>query len=125
MPIAAMVRPGVTDQSVIYAIGRVDESGKVAAAQIVDRLGWETGDRLAVTIVRGVVVFQRDREGLLSVPKKRTLTIPSAARRACGISPGDTLMLAATAEFETILVHPPAVLDKMMTLYHGNGHGTE
>ncbi len=118
LPLAAMLLPTLSDGSFIYTIARVDDSGAVSAAHVLDCLGWRTGDRLDVKTVRNVVVLQRRRAGLHAVPKKRALVIPAAARRACGIQTGDSLMLAADAELETVLIHPPAVLDKMMALYH-------
>ncbi|MFL6118766.1 hypothetical protein [Actinophytocola sp.] len=108
-----------------YAISRVDESGVVAATHVLERLGWRTGDRLSVTTARNVIVVRRKPEGLQVVPKRRLLVIPAAVRRACGIRTGDSLLLAAAVEVDTVLIHPPAVLDKMMTLYHHEGPGDD
>lgn len=118
LPLAAMLIPTLSDGSLTYAVSRVDESGVVAATHVLERLGWRTGDRLAVTTVRNVIVMRRNRDGVQAVPKRRLLVIPAAARRACGIRTGDSLLLAAAVEVDTILIHPPAVLDQMMTLYH-------
>jgi bifunctional DNA-binding transcriptional regulator/antitoxin component of YhaV-PrlF toxin-antitoxin module len=101
-----------------YALSRIDESGAVAATHVLERLGWRTGDRLAVTTARNIVVVRRKRDGLQAVPKRPLLVIPAAARRTCGIRTGDSLLLAAAIEVDTVLIHPPAVLDKMMTLYY-------
>ncbi|CRK56875.1 hypothetical protein [Alloactinosynnema sp. L-07] len=64
-----------------------------------------------------------DSAGLHVVPKKRSLVIPVSARRACGIRPRDTLLLVAAPQFQVLLVHPPSVLDRMMTLYHSRERG--
>ena len=118
LPLAAVLLPTLSDCSLTYAISRVDESGVVAATYVLERLGWRTGDRLAVTTARNVIVVRRKRDGLQAVPKRRLLVIPAAVRRTCGIRTGDSLLLAAAVEVDTVLIHPPAVLDQMMTLYH-------
>lgn len=123
LPLAPARLALATDGSLQYAIGRIDESGKVPAAQILDGLSWHPGDRLTVTVEHEVAVFQRDPSGPLTVSKRRALVIPASARRACGIKPADSLLLVAAMDFAIVVVHPPAVLDKMMTFYHqSNGH---
>ncbi|MPZ79065.1 MAG: hypothetical protein GEV28_01135 [Actinophytocola sp.] len=101
----------------VYAISRVDESGVVVAAHVLDRLDWRTGDRLAVTTARNIVMIHLKRDGLQVVPKRRLLVIPAATRRTCGIQTGDSFMLATAADLDTVLIHPPAVLDWTMTPY--------
>lgn len=123
LPLARARLALTTDGSLRYAIGRVDESGKVPAAQILDELGWRPGDRLIVTVERGVAVFQRDPAGRLIVSKRRALVLPASTRRACGINTADSLLLVAAPNFATVVVHPPQVLDMMTTLYHqGDDH---
>lgn len=120
VPLADILRPALSDQSFRYSIARVDESGRVAVAQVLAYLGWRTGDRLTISTARDVVIVQRRSTGLHTVPEKRSLVIPASARRVCGIEAGDTVMLAAAAEFDIVLVHPSAVLDKMMAFYHSD-----
>jgi hypothetical protein len=120
LPLALPRLALATDRSLQYAIGRIDESGKVSATQILDCLGWHPGDHLVVSVERGVVVFQRDPAGSVTVSKRRILVIPASARRACGIQPADSLLLVAAADFATVVVHPPSALDTMVTLYHQN-----
>jgi hypothetical protein len=107
-----------TDGSLRYSFGRLDESGKVPAARLLDLLGWHPGDRLAVGVERQVAIFTRDPVGIVAVARRHALVVPAVTRRACGLNAGDCLLLAAAERFEAIVVHPPAVLDKMMTLYH-------
>lgn len=118
LPLAPARLALATDESLQYAIGRIDESGKVPAAQILDGLGWQPGDRFVVTVERGVAVYQRDPAGPLAVSKRRALVVPAFARRACGIKRADSLLLVAATDFAAVVVHPPSALDKMMTLYH-------
>lgn len=117
-PLTAMRLPTLSDGTLTYSAARVDSSGTVPAAQTLAKLRWHTGDRLAITTVREVVVISHDTSGLHSVPKKRSLIIPAVVRRACGIRPGDLVVLAAATELGILLIHPPTVLDMMMMLYH-------
>lgn len=121
LPLAAALSSASIESTIRYAIGSIDESGKVPAAQVLESLGWQGGDRLSVTVRRGVVVLQCDPDGLVAVTKRRALVIPAAARRACGIRKADAVLIAAIVGFNTAVVHPQAVIDRMMTLYH-HGH---
>lgn len=117
LPLASPERPA-EDGKLRYAIGRIDESGKVPAAHVLDVLDWHAGDRVAVAVQHGVAVVRRDVNGPVAVSKRRALVIPSAVRRACGILAPDTLLLAAAVEYDVVFVHPPSIMDAMMALYH-------
>ncbi len=106
------------ERSLQYAIARIDSSGTVPAAQLLGVLHWRPGDRLAITVVRGVAVFRRDRAGQVSVSRRRALTVPISERRSWGIQPGDSLLLVASTVHGVVFVHPPSVMDRMMALYH-------
>lgn len=118
LPLAAARLAASTDGSLRYAISRIDYAGAVPAAQLLDSLGWHPGDRLAVAVERNVAIFRRDLIGVSTITRRRALVVPVATRRACGVKTGDSLLLAAASEFGVVVLHPPAVLDKMMTLYH-------
>ncbi|MGH3757160.1 hypothetical protein [Actinophytocola sp.] len=118
LPLATARLAASTDGSLRYAISRIDGYGKVPAAQLLDSLGWHPGDRLTVAVERNIAIFQRDLTGVSTITRRRALVMPIATRRACGLTTGDSLLLAAAAQFDVIVAHPPAVLDKMMTLYH-------
>ena len=118
LPLAVPYPPASTQRTLQYAIGRIDESGAVPAAHILEGLGWQPGDRLTVRTEHGVVVLRRDPAGPVAVTRRRALVVPAAVRRACGIKTADSVLLAAATEGDTVVVHPPSVLDTMMTLYH-------
>lgn len=122
LPLAAARLAASTDGSLRYAISRIDDYGKVPAAHLLDSLGWHPGNRLAVAVDRNVAIFRRDLTGVSAITKRRALVVPVATRRACGLKAGDSLLLAAAAQFDVIIAHPPAVLDTMMTLYHQGPH---
>jgi len=110
--------PVVQEGSLVYAMGRADASGTVAATQVLNALGWHTGDRVDIGTIRNVVVIRRSTRGRYTVPRKRVIVIPAAARHACGIRAGVSLLLAAAPEHQTLIVHAESALDLMMTLYY-------
>jgi hypothetical protein len=70
---------------VVYGIGRIDSSGRVADRAVISALGWRGGDRLTLTAGAGVVVARRDPGGLVTVPARPYIVIPAALRRRCGL----------------------------------------
>ena len=45
---------------VVYGIGRIDASGRIADRAVTSALGWRGGDRLTLTADAGVVTARRD-----------------------------------------------------------------
>jgi hypothetical protein len=45
---------------VVYGIGRIDASGRIADRAVISALGWRGGDRLTLTADAGVVTARRD-----------------------------------------------------------------
>jgi len=56
------------DTAMLYGVGRVDASGRVANRDIVRALGWQPGDKLDVIPSLGGIVILSSPDGLLSVP---------------------------------------------------------
>jgi bifunctional DNA-binding transcriptional regulator/antitoxin component of YhaV-PrlF toxin-antitoxin module len=121
LPLASPSSGSSVDGTLRYAVGRIDVSGSVPAASLLSLLEWHPGDRVGIVVRRGVAIARRDPTGQVAVTKRRALVIPVAARRACGICNQDSLLLAAAVEYDTVFVHPPSIVDKMMTLYHRSG----
>jgi hypothetical protein len=69
---------------VVYGIGRIDASGRVADRAITSALGWRGGDRLALTASAGVMVARRDPDGMITVPARSHIVIPAAVGAAAG-----------------------------------------
>jgi hypothetical protein len=53
---------------VVYGIGRIDASGRVADRAVTEVLGWRGGDRLTLTAEAGVATARRDPRGMVTVP---------------------------------------------------------
>lgn len=50
--------------------------------------------------------------------KQRHLRLPATVRPCCGLIPGDRVLLAADAQRDLLIVHPPATLDDLLNPRH-------
>ena len=73
----------------VYGLGRIDASGRVADRMVTRALGWYEGDRLTLAADAGVVTARRGPHGLAILPPRHCITIPAALRPRCGLLPGD------------------------------------
>ena len=96
----------------VYGIGRIDASGRIADRAITSALGWRGGDRLTLTADAGVVTARRDPGGMVVLPGRVYIAIPAALRRRCGLEPGDRVLLAAAPADGTLTAYPLAVVDQ-------------
>ena len=106
------------DASMLYDIGRVDSSGRVASNNIINALRWRPGSRLEVILTPRTIVIRTAPDGLSSVPRRPCIIIPSRARRCHGIKPGDHVLIAAAPDHGLVIVYPLSALDEMVSRYH-------
>ena len=106
------------DASMLYDIGRVDGSGRVSSSDIIDSLHWRPGSRLDVILTPRTIVIRTAPGGQFRVPQRPCIIIPSHARRAHGISPGDHVLIAAAPDHGLVIVYPLSALDEMISRYH-------
>jgi hypothetical protein len=99
---------------VVYGLGRIDASGRVADRTVTCALGWRGGDRLTLTASAGVVTARRDPHGLAVLPPRHYITIPAALRYRCGLLPGDPVLLAARPAEDTLTAYSLAVIDQAL-----------
>jgi AbrB family looped-hinge helix DNA binding protein len=97
---------------VVYGIGRIDASGRVADRMVVGVLGWRCGDRLTLTAEAGVVIARREPGGMVTVPDRSRIMIPAALRRRCGLRAGDPVLLAAVPGRDALAAYSFAVVDQ-------------
>jgi hypothetical protein len=97
---------------VVYGIGRIDASGRVADRAVTCALGWRAGDRLTLTAEAGMVIARRDPGGMVTLPVRPCLAIPAALRHRCGLRAGDRVLLAALPEQDYLAVFTLAVVDQ-------------
>lgn len=114
--------PGIP-AGVVYGIGRVDASGRVADRAVTRALGWGAGDQLTLTAEAGVVVARRDPGGMVTVPARPCVVIPAALRRRCRLHPGDRVLLAALPGEDALAVYSLAVVDQALRAHGPLPHG--
>jgi hypothetical protein len=78
--------------------------------------GQATG--LTLTTADGVVIARGDPGGLVTIPAKLYIVIPSALRRRCGLLPGDRVLLAMFPGQDAMAAYSFAVVDEAL-LCHG------
>ena len=77
LPASPEQAPALT-ADVVYGLGRIDASGRVADRTVSFALGWCGGDRLTLTACAGVVTARRHPDGLAILPPRHCIVIPAA-----------------------------------------------
>jgi bifunctional DNA-binding transcriptional regulator/antitoxin component of YhaV-PrlF toxin-antitoxin module len=108
------------DGSMLYGIGRIDPSGRVADQDVVAAMGWQPGDRIEVSVGPQAIVMRASPHGLVCVPRRPCVLIPATVRHARGISAGDHVLLAAAPDHGVLIVHTLSELDTMLSDYHSS-----
>lgn len=106
------------DTTMLYDVGRVDESGRISNRDIVRALGWQPGDKLDVIPALSGIVILASPDGLHTVPAKSCIVIPAAARRLHNIETGDHVLLAAAPEYGLVIIHTRQAVNDMLARYH-------
>jgi hypothetical protein len=106
------------DASMLYDIGRVDHSGRVASNDIINALRWRPGSKLDVILTPRTIIIRAASGGLFTVPQRPRIIIPSHVRRAHDINPGDHVLIAAAPDHDLVIVYPLSALDEMISRYH-------
>jgi hypothetical protein len=75
LPLASPLRAAARISDVVYGLGRIDASGRVADRAVTAALGWRGGDRLTLTADTGVVVARRDPGGMITMPARPYVVI--------------------------------------------------
>lgn len=112
LPLAEALPCAADAGDVVYGLGRIDASGRIADRAVTGTLGWSNGDRLTLTAEGGVVVARRDPGGMVTVPVCPYVVIPAALRRRCGLRVGDRVLLAAVLREDVLAAYPLAVVDQ-------------
>ena len=112
------MHPLPRDASMLYDIGRVDDSGRVASNDIINALHWRPGSRLDVILTPRTIIIRTAPGGLFTVPRRPRIIIPSHVRRAHDIKLGDHVLIAAAPDYGLVIVYPLSALDEMISRYH-------
>jgi hypothetical protein len=122
LPVAAVPAVPSVPRDVIYGLGRMDSSGRVADRAVTSVLGWQPGDRLTFTASAGVVTARRDTAGMVTMPAKPYIVIPAALRRRCGLRPGDRVLLAVFPARDALAAYSFAVVDEALRAHDPAAH---
>jgi len=114
LPMAVAPEVPAVPGDVVYGTGRMDGSGRVGDRGMTSVLGWQSGDRLALTAAAGVVIARRDPAGMVTMPAKPYLVIPAALRRRYGLRPGDRVLLAVFPARDALAAYSFAVVDQAL-----------
>lgn len=119
MPLACPEPAPSVPGDVVYGLGRIDASGRIADRTVISALGWSGGDRLTLTADAGVITARRDPGGMVTLPDRAYIAIPARLRRRCGLRPGDRVLLAAAPAAGTLTAYCLAVVDQAIRA-HGS-----
>jgi hypothetical protein len=103
--------------STYYAVSTVDVRGRLAARTPVNVLGWAPQQKIAVSLVHGLVVATRQVNGYLSITRQGHLRLPSAVVRRLRVGVGDRMLLAACPESDLLAAFNMSALDAMAVAY--------
>jgi hypothetical protein len=109
-------------QNVVYGIGCIDASGRIADRAVISALGWSGGDRLTLTDGAGVVTARRDPGEMITLPGRAYIAIPAMLRRRCGLRPGDRVLLAAVPGDDMLSAYSLAVVDQAVRAHGAFPH---
>jgi bifunctional DNA-binding transcriptional regulator/antitoxin component of YhaV-PrlF toxin-antitoxin module len=120
LPLARPVPVPAAPQDVVYGIGRIDASGRIADRAVISALGWADGDRLTLTADAGIVTARRDPGGMVTLPARAYIAVPARLRRRCGLRAGDRVLLAAVPGDATLTAYCLAVVDQAIRAAYGS-----
>ena len=122
LPLARPAAVPAAPSSVVYGIGRIDASGRIADRAVTRALGWCGGDRLTLTADAGVVIARRDQGGMVTLPGRAYIAIRAALRHRCGLRPGDRVLLAALPGDDMLTAYSFAVVDQAIRAHGAFPH---
>jgi bifunctional DNA-binding transcriptional regulator/antitoxin component of YhaV-PrlF toxin-antitoxin module len=122
LPLARPLPVPSAPADVVYGIGRIDASGRIADRAVTSALGWRGGDRLTLTAEAGVVIARRDPGGMITLPGRAYIAIPAALRHRCGLRPGDRVLLAAVPGDDMLSAYSLAVVDQAIRAHGAFPH---
>jgi hypothetical protein len=123
LPLAKLV--GSRTSTVVYGLCVLDSRGRLAERRIMRALSWGPGRRLNVRQGGQLLIVTADDAGVFCVAASSLLFLPAAVRHWLRLQAGDSVLLAAYPHEGVLVVHPPAVLDQMVTDLHRIAMGGE
>jgi hypothetical protein len=112
LPVARLI--GGRERSTVYGLTAVDARGRIADRAVTRALGWQPGYPVSIRVTDGLIIVTAADDGQVAVSRQGRVHLPAAARHACGITPGDRILLAAEPANGVLVVRPLAALDAMV-----------
>lgn len=109
------IRPATSDDSMTYALGHADQSGRISARTLIHDLGWSIGDQLSIDALTDTLVLTRTPHGTYPVRSTHFVQLPHSTRKAVGIEAGDAVLLAAAPAHSLLLAHTRTAIDLMIS----------
>ncbi|WP_019819416.1 hypothetical protein [Saccharomonospora saliphila] len=109
----------------VFGAALVDGKGRVSEGRVVRALGWQSGDRLTITVVDRSVLLHRRADGAFVMSATPYVTVPAAARARSGVRAGQRVLVAADVAHDVLVVHPPSAVAAMLAGYHAGLAGGE
>jgi bifunctional DNA-binding transcriptional regulator/antitoxin component of YhaV-PrlF toxin-antitoxin module len=94
---------------------RLDGSGRLSTRALLAGLGWPPGRRLQATVANDAVLIHPIPTGPHRVGSRGDLAVPAPARDLTGLHPGDLALLVASPPHQVLIVHPAAVVTRLLT----------
>ena len=122
LPVPRLVTPESRD-STYYAVTAIDVWGRLADRSPLQRLHWQPGLPLAMSITQRVALVIPHRDGQHAVTRDGRLRLPATVRRVCCLNAGDRLLLAACPARNFLVAYPMFIVDAMLLAYHAPSGG--
>lgn len=117
LPVPRLATPS-NRVSTYYTVTAIDVWGRLADRSPLQRLQWQPGLPLAVSITQRVALVVPHRDGRHAVTRDGRLRLPAAVRRVCRLEAGDRLLLAACPARNFLVAYPMFIVDAMLLAYH-------
>jgi hypothetical protein len=120
MPILPALRQldHVAPVSLLVSTCRMDRSGRIHERLMLRELGWDSGDRVDMDTIHGMILIAATPTGLHGIDDRGAIKLPATLRRLCNINYGPPLVLAAAIPKQVMVVHPATVVADMLTSHY-------
>jgi hypothetical protein len=117
--------PSIDDPDTLrIGAARVDRSGRIHERALLRVLGWEPGHELELDTANDMIAITSVPGGRHRIDDRAALALPAAARRMCGITIGQPVILLAAMHQQILLVHPAAALAGLLAARYTTLIGT-
>ncbi|TDP27729.1 hypothetical protein [Nocardia ignorata] len=115
-PLPSSVIPRTADPNIVYGIALITHAGRVTDHAVFSALGWRPGTRLTLSCQdERLILVCAAPDSSVRMNNGGFFRIPYRQRRRVGLLEGDRALVVAHREQKRLLIHPPAVLDGLMS----------